>query len=207
MHPDSKIEGYKTPDPILPYGSTGQAINGMSQRELVKLVGKREHTIKGQSNEIAALKREKTKGEYTLGCSLEMLSHEVSEHVKTLVKLGDHAGETEEAKNQRRHALLEGVCHERAGDHYVLYHGGDANYHYHGVETIARDVHYTHNKTLHDFDNKVKIWGHGKCVENSEKVMKESKEYLEASRTGTTTRVAVVDISDTSSDGENDMSD
>jgi len=35
MNPDSKIEGYKMPDLILPYGSTGEASSGMSQRELV----------------------------------------------------------------------------------------------------------------------------------------------------------------------------
>jgi len=64
MHPNSKIEGYKTPDPILPYGLTGQAISGMGQRELVKLVGKMEHSIQGQRNEIAGLKREKTMGDY-----------------------------------------------------------------------------------------------------------------------------------------------
>jgi len=155
-----------------------------------------EHTIQGQRNEIAGLKREKTLGDYTVGCSLEMLGHEVSKHVETRMKLEDHAGETEEAKNQRRHALREGLCHERAGDHCVLHHGDNANYHYYGVKMNARNVYYTHNKTFHDFDNEVKIWGHGKCVQNSEKVMKESKEHLEASRTGTTARVTVVDISD-----------
>jgi len=194
MNPDSKIEGYKTPDPILPYGSTSKAISGMSQRELVKLVGKMEHTIQGQRNEIVGLKREKTMGDYTLGCSLEMLGHEVSKHVETPMKLEDHASETEEAKNQRRHALMESLCHERAGDHYALYHGDNANYHYCGVKMIVRAVYCTHNKTFRNFDNGVKIWGHNKCVQNSKKVMKESKEYLEASRAGTTARVTVVDI-------------